>query len=195
VLHQAGGSTELKPWRQLGVCHQTIRWWVSLCCATPVLGAPLFIWSWWGGGIIHWPSVLDKLMGLVFLICFWYAYVSMCTWFNLISSWMAIFYLYKEVISPSHGLCWTDGGCLLAQRCRVILPQHLHAKWNKLLFYKMEPLRARQPESYYSIQYGVTLDQGTAWPSQTPLVYRSLQFRKLNLKKLSYKIENWETLL
>jgi hypothetical protein len=42
---------------------------------------------------------------------------------------------YKYVYS----LCWIVDDYLLA----VILPQHLHSKWNKLLFYKIESLRAR----------------------------------------------------
>jgi hypothetical protein len=66
--------------------------------------------------------------------------MSMHSWFSLISNkWQSFIYVNKLFISLSHGLCWTDGDCLFAwRRYTVILPQHLHSEWNKLLFYKMD---------------------------------------------------------
>jgi hypothetical protein len=47
----------------------------------------------------------------------------------------------------SHGLCWTDGGCLLAQtRCTVIPPQHLQKGAH--CFIKWSHSMQAQPESY-----------------------------------------------
>lgn len=129
-----------RPW----YIHQKVGW----VCHVIVSGIPPFKGSRWGDYITHWSDVPDKLTCLVALVGL-EKYESMCPWFNLVSSQMAI--VSSQMAQVSYlsvfdlWLCYAAGVVLLKNkfcvpnirrllleqtRCHVILPWHLYSKWS-----------------------------------------------------------------